>query len=247
MVPMEPMESLTSPVASERETQQQTHGVTGPPDAGTVMSDPRGEASPLPSDPDDTPLLCSSPPIQDTGRAASAAFSPPAGSHITLPGPESSVPQTTAPQPCTGPQVQYQVPPVQLQVSQALFAQTQVQIQSSVPQPLPQVQASVSHPQVNLQAQPSVSQLPVSVHTSVRSPLHVSVSVPQQQPDPTAASVSLSKGGEDSTVQQHTQNSEFHLLLCKTHHSNMTENEVLFFHLFSLLIAVTFHHRCKRC
>ncbi|XP_042244810.1 BRD4-interacting chromatin-remodeling complex-associated protein [Thunnus maccoyii] len=206
-LPVVPMESLASPVASERETQQQTHAVTGQ-DACTGMSDQCVEASPLPSDPDDTQLLCSSPPIQDTGRAASATFSPPAGpqiTQITLPGPESSVPQTTAPQPHTEPQVQYQVPH-QLQVSQALFAQTQVQIQSSVSQPLPQVQASVSHPQVKLQAQPSVSQPQSLVHTSVNSPLHVSVSVPQQQPDPTAASASLSKGGDDSTVQQHTQN-----------------------------------------
>ncbi|KAM7376305.1 hypothetical protein PAMP_006047 [Pampus punctatissimus] len=203
-LPVVPMESLTSPVVSERETLQQMHAVTSQ-DACTVMSDQCVEVSPLPSDPDDTPLFCSSPPIQDTGRAASATFSPPVGPQITLPGPESSVSQTTAPQPCTEPQIQYQVPH-QLQVSQALFAQTQVQIQSSVSQPLPQVQASVSHPQVKLQAQPSVSQPQPLVHTSVHSPLHVSVSVPQQQPDPTAASMSLSKGEEDSTVQQHTQN-----------------------------------------
>lgn len=208
------MESLASPVASERETQQQTHAVTVQ-DACTVMSDQCVEASPLPSDPDtDTPLLCSSPPIQDTGRAASATFSPPAGPQIALPGPESSVPQTSAPQPCTEPQAQYQVPH-QLQVSQALFTQNQVQIQPSVSQPLPQVQASVPHPQVKLQAQLPVSQPQSLVHTSVHSPLHVSISVPQQQPDPTAASMSLSKGGDDSTVQQHTQISEFHPPLCK--------------------------------
>ncbi|XP_062296911.1 BRD4-interacting chromatin-remodeling complex-associated protein [Scomber scombrus] len=189
-LPVVPMESLASPVDSERETQQQTHACV--------------EASPLPSDPDDTSLLCSSPPIQDTGRAASATFSPPAGPEIALPGPESSVPQTSAPQPLTEPQVQYQVPH-QLQVSQALFTQNQVQIQPSVSQPLPQVQASVPHSQVKLQAQPPVSQPQSLVHTSVHSPLHVSISVPQQQPDPTAASTSLSKGGDDSTVQQHTQ------------------------------------------
>lgn len=198
------MESLASPVASERETQTQTHAVSGQ-DARTGMSEQCVEASPLPSDPEDAPLICSPPPVQDAERPALASFSPPAGPVITLPGPESSVPQITAPQPHIEPQVQYQVPH-QLQVSQALFAQNQVQIQSPVSQPLPQVQASASQ----LQVQSSVSQPQSSGDTSAHSspsPLRVSVSVPQQQPDPTAAC--LSKGGDDSAVQQHTQNSEF--------------------------------------
>ncbi|XP_039993641.1 BRD4-interacting chromatin-remodeling complex-associated protein [Xiphias gladius] len=199
-LPVVPMESLASPVASERETQPQTRAVPGQ-DTHTVMSEQHVEASPLHSDPEDTPLLCSSPPIQDIGRTASATFSPPAGPQIPLPGPESSVPQTTAPQPLIEPQVQYHAPQ-QLQVSQALFAQNQVQIQSSVSQPLPQVQV-----QVQVQVQPSVSQPQSSTQTSVRSSpasLLVSGSVPQQRPEPTAAS--LSKGGDDSAVQQHTQN-----------------------------------------
>lgn len=217
---MVPMESLASPVANERETQPQTHAVPGQ-ETHTAMSDQCVEASPLHSDPEDTPLLCSSPPIQDTGRTAPATFSPPAGPQITLPGPESSVPQTTAPQPLIEPQVQYQVPR-QHQVSQALFAQNQVQIQSSVSQSLPQVHVQV---QAQVQVQPSVTQPQSSTHTSVHSSpssLLVSVSVPQQQPDPAAAS--LSKGGDDSAVQQHTQNSEFHLLCNKFNHSSVTEN-----------------------
>ncbi|KAK2826677.1 hypothetical protein Q5P01_020891 [Channa striata] len=200
-LPVVPMESLASPVASERESQPQTRAVSGQ-DTRTVVSDQCVEASPLPSDAEDAPLLCSSSPIQDTGRPATAAFSPAAGPQITLPGCEGSVLQSAAPQPHTEPQVHYQVPH-QLQVPQALFAQNQGQIQSSVSQPLPQMQASLS------QVQPSASQPQSSAHTSVHSspsPRHVSVSVPQQQPDSTAASACLSKGGDDSAVQQHTQN-----------------------------------------
>ncbi|XP_070699111.1 BRD4-interacting chromatin-remodeling complex-associated protein [Pempheris klunzingeri] len=184
-LPVVPMESLASPVPSERDTQTQTHAASGQ-DTGAVMSDQCVEASPLHSDTEDAPLICSPPPIQETERPAPTSFSPPAGPQITLPGPESSVPQITTPQPGIEPQAQYQVPH-QLQVSQALFSPNQTQIQSSV--------------------QPSVSQPQSSVSAPVRSspsPLRVSVSVPQQQPDPTAAC--LSKGGDDSAVQQHTQN-----------------------------------------
>lgn len=193
-LPVVPMETLASPVPSERETQPQTRAVSGQ-DTHTVMSDQCVEASPLHSDPEDTPLICSSPPLQEAETPPPTSFSPPAGAQNVLSGPESSVPQ-----PPIEPQIQYQVPH-QLQVSQALFAQNPVQIQSSVSQPLPQVQASA--PQVQL----SVSQPQVNtpLHSSP-SPLHVNVSVPQQQPDPTAAS--LSAEGDDSAVQQHTQNSE---------------------------------------
>ncbi|KAF0043887.1 hypothetical protein F2P81_003045 [Scophthalmus maximus] len=192
-LPVVPMESLASPEADERETQRQTHADPGQ-DAHTATSDQCVEASPLHSDPEDTPLPCSSPPVQDTERTAPAAFSPPAGPHeITLPGPESSVPQTAAPKLLVEPPAQYQVPP-QLQVS---FGQ----IQSSASQPLPQVQVQVKV-QVQVQVQPSVSQPQSSTRQS--SPALVSVSVPQQQPGPTAAG--LSQGGDKSAVQQHTQN-----------------------------------------
>ncbi|XP_074465970.1 BRD4-interacting chromatin-remodeling complex-associated protein [Sebastes fasciatus] len=188
-LPVVPMEPLASPAANERETQPQTHTASGQ-DPRAVMSDQRVEASPLHSDPEDTLLICSPSPIQDTQRPS---FSP----QIPLPGPESS-----APQPRIEPQVQYQVPH-QLQVSQALFAQNQ----SSVSQPPPpQVQVQVSAPQLQVQSsvsQPQSSVVNVSVHSS---PPPLRVSVPQQQPDPTAASASLSKGGDDSAVQQHTQN-----------------------------------------
>lgn len=197
------MESLASPVTSDRESQPQTHAVSGQ-DTCTVMSDQCAEVSPLHSDPENTPLICSPSQIQDTGRPVARTFSPPTGPQIALPGPENSVPQTTASQPHSEPLVQYEVPH-QLQVSQALFAHNQLQIQSSVSKPLPQAQASVSQPQL------SVSQPQPSNHTSIhssQSPLPVSVSVPQQQPNPTAASAVLSKAGDDSAVQQHTQNSE---------------------------------------
>ncbi|KAM9341442.1 BRD4-interacting chromatin-remodeling complex-associated protein [Symphorus nematophorus] len=199
-LPVVPMESLPSPVTSERETQPQTHPVSGQ-DSRSVMSDQCVEASPLHSDPEDTPLICPSPPVHDSERPAPTSFSPPAGPQIAPP--ETSLPQIAAPQPQIEPQVQYPVPP-QLQVSQALFAQNQVQIQSSVSQPLPQVQTSA--PQLHVQpsvSQPQSSTVNTTVHSSP-SPLRVSVSVPQQQPDPTAAG--LSKGGDDSAVQQHTQN-----------------------------------------
>lgn len=190
------MESLASPVTSDRESQPQTHAVSGQ-DTCTVMSDQCAEVSPLHSDPENTPLICSPSQIQDTGRPAARTFSPPTGPQIALPGPENSVPQTTASQPHSEPLVQYEVPH-QLQVSQALFAHNQLQIQSSVSKPLPQAQASVSQPQPSNHT---------SIHSS-QSPLPVSVSVPQQQPNPTAASAVLSKAGDDSAVQQHTQNSE---------------------------------------
>ncbi|XP_042356550.1 BRD4-interacting chromatin-remodeling complex-associated protein [Plectropomus leopardus] len=186
-LPVVPMESLASPATNERETQPQTQAVSGQ-DARAVMSDQCVEASPLHSEPEDTPLICSSPPpVQDSERPAPASFSP-------LPGPEGSAPQITAPQPRIEPQVQYQVPH-QLQVSQVLFAQNQVQVQSSGSQPAPHLQ------------QPSASQAQSSVNASLHSsPPPLRVSVPQQQPEPTAASASLSKGGDDSAVQQHTQN-----------------------------------------
>ncbi|KAK9533953.1 hypothetical protein VZT92_009038 [Zoarces viviparus] len=186
-LPVVPMESLASPVSNERETQPQTQAVSGQ-DARTAMSDQCVQASPLHSDPVDTPLICSPSPIPDTERPAPTSFSP----QIPPPGPEGSV---TTPQTRIEPQVQYQVPH-QLQVSQALFAQNQVQIEPSVSQPPPQlqVQSPVSHPQSSVNA---------PVHSS---PPTLRVSVPQQQSDPTAASARLSKGGDDSAVQQHTQN-----------------------------------------
>lgn len=201
---MVPMESLASPVPSERETQPQTRAVSGQ-HTHTVMSDHCVEASPLHSDPEDTPLICSSPHLQDAETPLPTTFSPPAGAQTVLPGPESPVPQITAPQSHIEPQVQYQVPH-QLQGSQALFAQNPMQIQSSVSQPQPQVQASAPQLQVQSAASQPQSSITTPLHSSP-SPLHVSVSVPQQQLDPTAAG--LSKEGDDSAVLQHTQNSEF--------------------------------------
>ncbi|XP_072222086.1 BRD4-interacting chromatin-remodeling complex-associated protein isoform X2 [Leuresthes tenuis] len=198
-LPVVPMEPLPSPASSDRETRVVCGQDT------RMMSEQCGEVSPLRSDPEDASLLCPPTHIQDTERPASATFSPPAGPQISLLRPESSGPQSSAPPPRIEPQVHYQVP--QLQASQALFAQNQVQIQCSVSQPPSQAQTSVSQTQV--QAQLSVSQPQSSSHSSVHSspsPLRFSVSVPQQQPAPTAASVILSNGGDDSAVQQHTHN-----------------------------------------
>lgn len=84
--------------------------------------------------------------------------------------------------------------PVQYHVPQSLFAETQANVQS-VSQPPGQVQPPVSQP-------PSSSCAPTCRSPS---PLHVSVPVPQQQTAPAP----LSNEGDDSAVQQHTQNSEF--------------------------------------
>ncbi|KAM4543293.1 BRD4-interacting chromatin-remodeling complex-associated protein isoform 1-T2 [Odontesthes bonariensis] len=198
-LPVVPMEPLPSPASSDRGTRVVCGQDT------RMMSEQCGEVSPLHSDPEDTSLLCPPTHIQDTERPASAAFSPPAGPQISLLGPESSGPQSSAAPSHIEPQVNYQVP--QLQASQALFPQNQVQIQSFVSQPPSQAQTSVSQTQVR--AQLCVSQPQSSSHSSVHScpsPLRVSVPVPQQQPAPTAASVILSKGGDHTAVQQHTHN-----------------------------------------
>ncbi|KAM3594169.1 uncharacterized protein V6R79_003539 [Siganus canaliculatus] len=182
-MPAVPLEPLPSPGTGDRETQPQVHSASGQ-DPGTATSDQCVEASPLPSDPEDASLICSSPPVLDPQRAATTCFSPPAANQIPLPGSENSNPQIPAPQPHVEPQVQYQVP-------QALFSQNQEQIQASVPQ------IPASAPQ--LQVQPSVD---ASVRSSP-SPLRVNVSVPQQQPEAAAA---LFTGGDDSAAQQLTQN-----------------------------------------
>ncbi|KAF7652074.1 hypothetical protein LDENG_00101730 [Lucifuga dentata] len=189
VLPEVPTESLASPMANERDTQPQTHVVPGQTDTCPVMADQCVEVSPLPSDPEDAALLCSSPPIQVAGRTAPTSFSPPSGSLFAVSGPDNMVPQATVPQLYIEPQVQHQ-----LQVPQALFPQPQ--LQASVPHPLPQ--ASVAQVQVQSLGHTSVHNSP--------SPLHVSVSVPQQQPDLAAVPASLSNGEEDPAVQQHTQN-----------------------------------------
>lgn len=99
-----PIESLTSPVANERE-EVQMHTVIGQADVLSVMADQCAEASPLHSDLEDTSLLCSSPPVEDTMSTPPASFSPPSGPPLALPGPDNavagiqaSVPQATVPQ-----------------------------------------------------------------------------------------------------------------------------------------------------
>ncbi|XP_015253004.1 PREDICTED: glioma tumor suppressor candidate region gene 1 protein-like isoform X1 [Cyprinodon variegatus] len=87
-------------------------------------------------------------------------------------------PQTSASQPLMEAQVQYQAPH-QHQVPQNLFAEAQANVPPSAPQP----QSTNATP----------------AHSSP-SPLHVSISVPQQQ------TAHLSKEGDESAVQQHTQN-----------------------------------------
>ncbi|XP_041669143.1 BRD4-interacting chromatin-remodeling complex-associated protein [Cheilinus undulatus] len=160
-LPVVPMESLDSPVDNETQTQTQTQEVSV---QDSVLSDPCVDDSPLHSDPTDTPLICSPPPVRDTETPAPTSFSPPSAS-------ESSVHPTPAPQPHIESQIHYQVPH---QVSQASFVQKAGQLQ----------------PQLSVQSSPS----------SLR------VSVPQQPSDPAAAPVSLSKGGDDPAVQQHTHN-----------------------------------------
>ncbi|XP_076002744.1 BRD4-interacting chromatin-remodeling complex-associated protein [Genypterus blacodes] len=176
-LPVVPMVSLPSPVTNEGDVQPQTHTVPVQPHTRIVMAVQSVEPSPPPSDPEDAALLSSSPSVQETVRTAPASFSPPNGPPFTLSAADTAVPQATAPQAHIEPQVQTQVQN-QLHVPQALFPQAQVQVQSLI------------H---------------ASVHSSP-SPLPVNVSVPQLQPDPMVVSASLSSGGEDPAVQQHTQN-----------------------------------------
>ncbi|XP_054913009.1 BRD4-interacting chromatin-remodeling complex-associated protein [Poeciliopsis prolifica] len=110
-------------------------------------------------------------------------------------------PQTSAPHPHPKAPVQYQVP-------QSLFLKTQASVQS-VPQPPGQVQPPVSQPRSS-----SCTPGPRSP-----SPLRVSVPVPQQQT--AAASALLSKEGDDSAVQQHTQNKPTAALESKSYTLNI--------------------------
>lgn len=169
MVPIEP---LTSPAGSDGESPPRS-GAASEPDAH-VISGRRCEVSPHPSEPEEATMICSPSLVQDAARPAPATFSPPVG------------PQTSASQ-------AHMEAPVQYQVSQSLFAETQANVQS-VSQPPGQVQPSVPQP-------PSSSCTPARRSPS---PLHVSVPVPQQQTAPAL----LSKEGDDAAVQQHTQNSE---------------------------------------
>lgn len=217
---MVPLETLASPVTSERETKSQTCGE----DNHAVIPDQCVEASPLHPGPEDASLMSSTAPLQDPP----ASFSPNITVQIVLPEPEGSVSQQS--------QLQYQAPH---QISKDFFAQKQQiestvphsvlqieasasPVQSSVQQPVlqvqastPPVQSSVAQPELHVQAstppvQSSVPQPRSSVNAPSQ-PLHISVSVPQQQPHPVAAG--LSKEGDDSAVQQHTKNSEFQLFL----------------------------------
>ncbi|XP_034015828.1 BRD4-interacting chromatin-remodeling complex-associated protein isoform X2 [Thalassophryne amazonica] len=117
-LPAVQLETLDSPVVSEMENQPQTPADADPASC-TVMADQCVEASPLPSDPEDTPLLSSSPSTQDT-----------AGPLFTMSEPESSGPQPTVTISHMEPQLQYQGPQ---QVSQSMFDQTQVQPPVSLP------------------------------------------------------------------------------------------------------------------
>ncbi|KAM6968447.1 LOW QUALITY PROTEIN: BRD4-interacting chromatin-remodeling complex-associated protein [Tautogolabrus adspersus] len=168
-LPAVPMESLNSPVPDETGTRPETCAFSVQ-DSHSVLSDPCVEDSPLHSDQEDTQLIYSPlAPVPETETPVPTSFSPPAA-------PESSVPQTTASQPCNESQVQYQIPH---QVSQALLAQKTGPIQQCLSQP----QSSVQN-----------------------SPPPLRVSVPQQPSDLTAAPASLSTGADEPAVQQHTHN-----------------------------------------
>ncbi|XP_054651696.1 BRD4-interacting chromatin-remodeling complex-associated protein isoform X2 [Dunckerocampus dactyliophorus] len=129
------------------------------------------------------PCVDSSPlPSEDTsllGAFQSAAMFP---NQDPLLGPESSPPQ-------------YQDAP-EFQGSQSLFVTSK--------RTLAAAQALASHPGSDFSL-PQSSEPPFTPRGA--SPLHVSIPVPQQQPDPSAAS--LCGGGNDTPVQQHTLNSEF--------------------------------------
>lgn len=144
-LPAAPVEMLASPVPAEGESRAQTRDPSNPI-----------EVSPPPSHPEDAPLICPSPPLQDAETPAN--FSPPASAQTGPSGPEGSLPQQ--------PPVQFQA---SHQITKALFA------------PKQQIQPPVSQVQVQVQVQ---VQLARSSSTSP-APLQVSVSVPQQQPRPT--------------------------------------------------------------
>ncbi|XP_014848975.1 PREDICTED: glioma tumor suppressor candidate region gene 1 protein-like isoform X3 [Poecilia mexicana] len=188
-LPVVPIEPLTSPAGSDGDSPPQS-GAASEPDAH-VMSARRCEVSPHPSEPENTTMICSPSLVQDAARPAPATFSPPVG-------PQTSASQTNMEAP-----VQYQVP-------QSLFAETQANVQS-VSQPPGQVQPPVSQPQ-------SSSCTPARRSPS---PLHVSVPVPQQQTAPAAAPALLSKEGDDSAVLQQTQNKPTAALESKSYTLNV--------------------------
>ncbi|KAM3870939.1 BRD4-interacting chromatin-remodeling complex-associated protein [Diretmus argenteus] len=167
-LPVVPMESLISPLANEREAQPQTHAVIGQADTVAVMADQCVEASPLPSDPEDTSLLCSSLPSQDTGNTAPASLSPP----VAPPGPDNAVPL-----PQVQPQVHHQV-----QVPQASFPQSQTQ---SLVQVQVQVQSSVYSSSSSLPVSVSVPQQPDHMAAGLSN--GEDAAVQQQLNKPTAA------------------------------------------------------------
>lgn len=124
VVPAAPVEMLASPVPRERETCPQTRDTVD----GALMPDQCVEVSPPLSDPEDTPIISPTPPLQDAETAAN--FSPPTSAPIGLAGPEGSVPHR--------PPLQYQR---SHQITKALFAPKQ-QIQP----PVSQVQVPVPQP-----------------------------------------------------------------------------------------------------
>lgn len=150
-LPAAPVETLASPVPGEGESRAQTRDPNN-----HALPDQRIEVSPPPSHPEDAPLICPSPPLQDAETPAN--FSPPASAQIGPSAPEGSLPQQ--------PPVQYQA---SHHITKALFApkqqiqppvsQVQVQVQlarSSVNSPSP-LQVSVSVPQQ--QPHPSAASL----------------------------------------------------------------------------------------
>lgn len=166
------MEPLASPIISSKKAT---------PLSRPASAQDHSDVSPLPSEPEDLPLICSPTQDQDSGKPAAEVFSPAAQPPIAQLGPESSAPQSGA-----EPQDQFLVSH-RHPASQSLIPQNQQQSGPAVSQPPPQ-------------AQPSPSQPMSSSHSSAPS-----VSVPQQQPAPAPAV--LFKGGDESAVPQH--NSEF--------------------------------------
>ncbi|TNM96039.1 hypothetical protein fugu_017122, partial [Takifugu bimaculatus] len=136
VLPAAPGEMLASPVPRDRETRPETRD----PVDGALMPDQCVEVSPPLSDPEDTPIISSTPPLQDAETAAN--FSPPTSAPIGPAGPEGSVPHR--------PPLQYQG---SHQITEALFApkqqiqppvsQVQVQVQVQVPAPQPAADSAV--------------------------------------------------------------------------------------------------------
>ncbi|XP_072314084.1 BRD4-interacting chromatin-remodeling complex-associated protein [Eucyclogobius newberryi] len=192
-LPVVPLEALSSPQDGHKEVRREAQ------DVSSTLTD-QCVVSPLPSDLDDSSLLCSSPSSSDPPQTYT---SPVQGPCISAPPPQ------------TEPPMQYQ-----LQAQSALFTQLQDQIQPSVSQtqitncispPTVQVQTSLLPSLSHVQVQYSVSQVQVQpivlipeVHSAARTPSPAPAPPPVSVPQPGPTAATRAPSGEQPSVQLHT-------------------------------------------